>query len=66
MAGLNDWQEFGGRARRQQMFDGLVNPNESYVIRSRETVLPQRSALCEFTPESCQTAIRQVMQRACG
>ncbi|SKB92245.1 hypothetical protein SAMN06295937_10302 [Sphingopyxis flava] len=34
MAGLNDWQEFGGRARRQQMFDGLVNPNESYVIPS--------------------------------
>jgi hypothetical protein len=37
LAGSNDWEEFGGRTSCQQMFDGLVNLNESISYRGGRT-----------------------------
>ncbi len=37
LAGSNDWEEFSGRTHCQQMFDGLVNLNESISYRGGRT-----------------------------
>jgi hypothetical protein len=37
LAGSNDWEEFAGRTRCQQMFGGLVNLNESVSYRGGRT-----------------------------
>ncbi|HWW11321.1 MAG TPA: hypothetical protein VN018_02310 [Brevundimonas sp.] len=37
LAGNNEWEEFGGSTRCQQMFGGLVNLNESISYRGGRT-----------------------------